>query len=356
MNFARLLSNTPLALGFLVSLVLLAAAAGAPGKTEAGADLVVADLTDGLTPQSLADGLAGPGVTISNVQYGGAAEAAGSFTGGGDIIGFETGVILSTGRAKDVAGPNDDPATQTINGTPGDPQLTELAGFPTFDAAILEFDFVPTGGNVAFRFVFASEEYNEFVGSPFNDVFAFFINGVDCALVPGTNTPITVNTINNGQPGQPPANPQHYINNDPFNADSTGDTVPPASLRDTEMDGLTRVLSCFANVNAGVTNHMKLAIADASDEIYDSVVFLEIGSLVGTGPGDVDCNGLINAVDALFVLRRVAALQPYAECISRGDVNCNGTFDSVDALIILRFVALLPPLSVPPGCPPVGSG
>ena len=50
------------------------------------------------------------------------------------------------------------------------------------------------------------------------------------------------------------------------------------------MDGLTTVLTCSAPVNPGVTNHMKLAIADASDSRYDSNVFLRAGSFVGGTP------------------------------------------------------------------------
>jgi hypothetical protein len=69
--------------------------------------------------------------------------------------------------------------------------------------------------------------------------------------------------------------------------------------------------------------------------------------------GDADCNGVVNSVDALHVLREVAGLGA-AACIERGDVNCDGARTSVDALGILRFVAVLPPLTAPPGCPAVG--
>jgi len=51
--------------------------------------------------------------------------------------------------------------------------LTVLAGIATFDAAVLNFDFIPDSDTVQFQYVFGSEEYNEFVGSPFNDVFGF---------------------------------------------------------------------------------------------------------------------------------------------------------------------------------------
>src|SRR5439155_15885809 len=98
------------------------------------------------------------------------------------IIGFPGANILSTGQAKDVVGPNNSDSTTTSFGTPGDAQLTAIAGAATNDACILSFDFVPQGGVLKFNFVFGSEEYNEFVGAGFNDVFAFFLNGKNVAL------------------------------------------------------------------------------------------------------------------------------------------------------------------------------
>jgi hypothetical protein len=57
----------------------------------------------------------------------------------------------------------------------------------TFDATVLEFDFVPTFSTVQFQYVFSSEEYSDFSNTSFNDVFAFFVNGVNIAVVPGTS-------------------------------------------------------------------------------------------------------------------------------------------------------------------------
>lgn len=71
-------------------------------------------------------------------------------------------------------------------------------------------------------------------------------------------------------------------------------------------------------------------------------------------PGDTDCDLDADAVDALQVLRSVAALPVTAGCIASGDVNCDNRRTAVDALGILRSVALLPPISAPPGCLPVG--
>jgi hypothetical protein len=255
-----------LVMGLIVALV-------AAMSAQAGSDLVVEDLTGPLEPADLANDLVGEGIQISNVTYSGQEAAAGEFSGAANIIGFGSGVLLSSGTASNVVGPNtlDDVATEF--GGVGDSDLETLSGFETFDAAVLEFDFVPTSDSVAFQYVFASDEYNEFVNTQYNDVFAFFINGENCAVV--GSDPVSINTINNGNPDPgedpTPSNPELYRNND---LDNGGGSI------NTEMDGLTTVLTCQAPANPGVDNHMKLAIADASDEDFDSAVFLEAGSFV----------------------------------------------------------------------------
>ncbi len=69
--------------------------------------------------------------------------------------------------------------------------------------------------------------------------------------------------------------------------------------------------------------------------------------------GDVTCDGTVDAVDALFILREVAGLGPAPDCIARGDVDCDSDLDAVDALRILRYVAGLNP-NLPPNCEPIG--
>lgn len=250
--------------------------------------LVVTDLNHGVTATDLVNALVGTGVTISNVTYTGNTRAAGLFTGGAAIIGFDGGIVLDSGSvqtlvddlpcAGGVEGPNDcyEPvdANSTTFDLPGDSDLTLLSGFPTFDAAVLEFDFVPQFSVVQFQYVFASDEYSDYSNTPFNDVFAFFVNGVNCALVPGTTEPVSVNTINNGNDagGDPtPHHPEFFIDN-----------VRPTVTIDTQMDGLTPVFTCTANVSPGVSNHMKLAIADASDHVLDASAFLKAQSLVSS--------------------------------------------------------------------------
>ena len=234
--------------------------------------LVVSALdNESITPQTLAEQLAGAGVEVDNVNYFGADPAAGIFSGGAGIVGFESGILLTSGAATSVVGPNQSDSTTTAYGDgaggPGDTDLDSLIDGTTSDASVLEFDFVPQGDLVTFQYVFGSEEYNEFVDQGFDDVFAFFVNGTNCATV-GDGDRVSINTINNG------TNSELYIDNE-----------LPDDILNIELDGLTVVLTCSASVDAGVTNHLKLAIADAGDASYDSAVFLQTASLVS---GDVD--------------------------------------------------------------------
>jgi hypothetical protein len=97
------------------------------------------------------------------------------------------------------------------------------------------------------------------------------------AIIPGTNStlPVAINNVNDGNPlGTNPVNPQFYRNND-FQ-------FPTAAPFDTEMDGLTVLLGAQAQVVPGQTYHIKLAIADAVDNILDSNVFIQAGSLASS--------------------------------------------------------------------------
>lgn len=214
----------------------------------------------------LAAALVGPGVTISNAVYNGDPLAAGTFNGGQVDLGIDSGVVLSTGRAADVQGPNQSDGWSTDFERPGDSDLGAIVGNQTFDAAILEFDVTPSATTLSVRFVFASEEYNEFVGTDFNDVFAIFVNGVNCANFNGR--PVAVNSINKD------LNSGFYIDND-------------LGTRNTEMDGLTVPLECVAAVTPGVPNHVKIAIADTADGIYDAAVFLAAGGIRSPGSGQL---------------------------------------------------------------------
>lgn len=248
-------------------------------KPESPRAFVTQDLTQGLTPTDLVQSLVGTGVTISNVTFTGASVSAGRFSGGLGVVGFDSGIVLGSGAIVDIVGPNGLDDTSTSHDLPGDPELDALVpGYTTHDAVLLEFDFTcPSTTSISFGFVFASEEYNEYVDSTFNDVFGFFLNGQNIALVPATVTPVAINNVNCGNPYTPPggANCSFFINNDC--SDIGAGTFPCAQV-DTEMDGLTQIFLASSSINPGV-NHIKLALADAGDWVLDSNVFLEATSL-----------------------------------------------------------------------------
>jgi uncharacterized repeat protein (TIGR01451 family) len=233
----------------------------------------------GADATQLATALGGQGVTISNVTVKGHCEALGLFAGGPACLGFPqgSGVVLSSGTVQSAVGPNTDNASEVLPDPPGaddgDADLSEIIDGDTNDAAVLEFDVVPQGDTIAFRYVFGSDEYNEFVYE-FNDVFALFVNGVNYALVPGTQTAVSIDTVNAGNNGIPAANPQYYVNND-------WELNPPqnGTCTEVEADGFTVLLTLAAPVVPNQPNHVKLAVADAEDVAVNSWVFVEAGSI-----------------------------------------------------------------------------
>ena len=141
------------------------------------------NVNGGQTPQQYLDAFSGQGVVSFGPSYIGDPVSIGSFdvqTGGPDF-GINSGIILSTGDATDlqtITSNTADGTGFTSNGG-SDPDLAGLITVPVDDAAVFRFSFVPDRDSVAFRYVFASEEYNEFAppnSSSFNDVFAFFIS------------------------------------------------------------------------------------------------------------------------------------------------------------------------------------
>ncbi|TYK64640.1 choice-of-anchor L domain-containing protein [Colwellia echini] len=219
---------------------------------------------------TLVSNILGSGVSTSNISLTGANNAFGTFTGGASAgIGIESGIMLSSGLVTSAVGPNSSTGTSTSFGTPGDAQLSSFAG-NTFDAATLTFDFVSDGGNIFFNYVFASEEYNEYVNSNFNDAFAFFLDGSNIALIPGTNTPVSINNVNGGNPVGTNASNAQYFNNNNNN------------LFDIEYDGFTDVFTAsFSGLSAG-THSISLKIADTGDNSLDSTVFIQSNSFSDT--------------------------------------------------------------------------
>lgn len=212
---------------------------------------------------NLANTILGSGISISNVAYTGAAGASGVFSGGAASgLDIDKGVVLSTGSAAGAVGTNNTSGYSQNLGAPGYAPLTALSGNQTYDATRLKFDFTFTGGlggDLNFNFIFGSEEYLEYVGSQYNDVFAFYVDGVNVALTPVTASPITINTIN------PSQNPSLYVNN------STGTYA-------TQMDGFTKAMQISLKDLSSGAHTMEFAIADAGDAILDSWIFIQAES------------------------------------------------------------------------------
>jgi hypothetical protein len=226
------------------------------------------------------------GITVSNVSYTGVNSAIGYFNGDSTNLGLHEGILLTTGSIFIANGPNTSTQAGTSNGVVGDPILMYYCGYVTYDAAILEFDFIPVSDTLSFKYVFGSEEYSEWAGTAHNDIFMFFLSGPgftdsSIAFIPGTlNYPMTVNMVNCVYPDFS----QFYVCNDPFNTDCNESFNCPDSSSETtiEYDGLTIPLPAFAIVVPGETYHAKIEIADGTDDIYDSGVFLSIDN-VGSG-------------------------------------------------------------------------
>lgn len=206
----------------------------------------------------------GAGAQISNLTYRGFPRSLSAFDGTKSNVGIDKGILLTSGWVGFAVGPNSADDISFAAGAPGDPDLAGLVSALTYDACVLEFDFVPYQDSVTFEYVFGSDEYTEYVGSPFNDVFAFFISGPgisgkeNIALVPGTNIPVSINNVNHN------LNIDYYINN------YIGTTV--------EYDGFTKVIKARATVTPCQTYRLKLAITDVADPFLDSGVFLKSGS------------------------------------------------------------------------------
>lgn len=258
--------------------------------------------TNTLTPQQLVQQvLLGAGVTASNITYtvGDPLQISRFNATANTNLGILYGILLSTGNANTTSangpqGPNN--ATGLNNDTQfggnGDSDLDALSGVNTNDAAILEFDFVPTGDSLKFRYCFGSEEYPEYVGAGVNDAFGFFLTGPNplggtftnknIALLPGTTTPVAINNVN-------------ATTNSSFYRSNSANTI------NCEYDGFTNVLYALENVICGQSYHIKIAIADGGDDEVDSGVFLEGGSFVSAPPISLNTNNANSAItDTLF--------------------------------------------------------
>jgi len=288
--------------------------------------------------------LMGSGVLVSNVQVTGSPVQMGSFTGGGPWLGMESGLVLSSAHAQNLNMPGFYEDVPYPTGISGDDDLLTVANsVPPLigqffnvssvnDVCALEFDFVPFGDNISFNFLFGSDEYLTWVNTSFNDVFAFFLSGpgidgpygnnaVNIATVPGSDPPlpITVSSVNNA-----------------LNSDLYDHNVPHQGIA---INGYTEVFTAHhQGLTPGETYHIRLAIADGTDNILEAVVLLEAGSFTSEteangSPSDLNGDGWINVNDLLILLGDYGCLAPPA-CL--GDINQDGEVNFED---ILEFLA-----------------
>src|SRR5690554_4686331 len=169
---------------------------------------------------------------------------------------FDKGLVLSTGKLKHVPGPNTTLSDDDAPGWTGDRDLEQALDISgTVNATIIEFDFVPRADNIRFRYIFASEEYQEGDRNTcrYSDAFAFLIKPIggqysNIAVVPGTSTPVLVTTVHSGIPGAcPPINETYF----------EGWNGREAAIN---FNGQTKILTAESSVQVNQAYRIKLVI------------------------------------------------------------------------------------------------
>ena len=211
-------------------------------------------------------------VSVSGGNFASGEKSYGYFEATGTGFPFTNGIVLTTGKTINTIGPNASLSDDGGNmGWDGDPDLNQALGLTnTFNATVLEFDFIPQGDHISFDYIFSSEQYllNPSANQcNFTDGFAFLLkrngdpNYQNLAVVPNTTIPVKVNTVRGPGTICPPANAAYF---DAFN-----DINHP-----TNFNGQTKVLTAQSDVIPGDTYHIKLVIADEGNYRYDSALFL----------------------------------------------------------------------------------
>ena len=312
------------------------------------------------TPTQLVNNvLLGFGVTAFNITINGSPLNANtpvsnvtSFTNANPAFPFNAGMLLTTGNGVGAQGPNN--ATSFTNNTPAtpnvgtDPELNAIANGTVTNGVVLEFDFIPSGDTMSFRYIFGSDEYPEFSPSTFNDAFGLFLwgpgitgpyalagypaGGSNIAVIPG-GTPVTINNVGDA------SNTQYYVFNESASTLTYGNAI--------QYDGTTVVLNAAASVQCNQTYHIKLAISNVGDQAYDSGVFLEAGSFVSdavavtvaTVSGDTTI--IEGCTDANFIFTR-----PETQLEDTLIINYTITGDAVEGV---DYNSLINPITFLPG-------
>ena len=252
-------------------------------------------------------------VSISGWDFGNGNRSYGYFQSNGSGFEMEKGIILSTGGALNAVGPNLGIQSLLSGSWSGDRDLEDAISVQgTFNATILEFDFISNNTNkISFEYLFASEQYlrQQDTGScDYTDGFAFLIKEAgtsnpyrNLAVIPGTTVPIKSNNVRGGGEKCPAVNEEYFGH---YNADESP----------TNFNGQTKILTANTDVIPGVKYHLKLVIADQGNGRYDSGVFLKAGSFLGTkdlGPDRSFTAGTALCVGSTLVLDATTANSTY---------------------------------------------
>ncbi|MDX9696267.1 MAG: OmpA family protein, partial [Bacteroidales bacterium] len=228
------------------------------------------------------------GIQLKNIKFTGEKKSLGYFIYKGEFkILPSDGIILSTGNVIDSEGSLGNIAS-TENHSDGDIDIEIIANNRSYDAAIIEFDFMSFSDSVSFSYVFASEEYPEYVNFGVSDAFAFLVSEKDdnkkinLATLPNSSIPITIDLINIK------ANSQYFIANS--HIDFINQNYSESALRFYyenkrlfEFDGFTVVLETGLKLKPFTIYHFKIVIADVGDMKFDSWVLLKGNSFRSCG-------------------------------------------------------------------------
>jgi len=316
------------------------------------------------------ESLAGKGVIIGNIKFHGNVSSIGSFTSS-NVLEIQKGLVLSTGFASKVSGLNNKPnQTYSFGDAENDPDLKKFIKPNLYDISLIEFDFVPLENSFQFNYQFGSEEYPEYVGSTYNDVFCFFVSAdsttKNIATIPGQDIPVSINTVNHK------TNAGLFINNNVFLNDAARRAAPvvierkprgffsrifssaaaneddgsvpadaalvkkanPQLYKNLQLDGITKKLIAQTYVVPYKKYHLKIIIADVADNIYDSGVFIENNSLTATRDTtqinfiDYPDLGKIVNPDLILAGKKLEDILPDTVCLN--DANIYFDFDKTD--------------------------
>jgi len=233
---------------------------------------------------------------VSNVRYKGSRASMGTFINESPEVLLNKGVILSTGNVFDARGPNNQRNTGTKGSGLQDLDIQSIATSTSNDAASLEFDLISLRDSISFTYVFASEEYPEYVNKGVNDLFAFFVSEVggnsyrptNIARLPNSRTVVNIDNVNHI------VNHQYFLPSDFLHAhDLDFWSNHREMFMRSQIFEFTIPLEAKVKLRAGVKYHLKIAISDVGDRYFDSAVMIKAHSLSAKGDQIPDAEKLV---------------------------------------------------------------